>query len=66
MRTCLQEGSIFMNTNEAIEAVRDLLNNLISNKKGKLLDDEVLRVSMELDKLINTFMYDKYNSINTI
>lgn len=55
-----------MNTNEAIEAVRDLLNNLISNKKGKLLDDEVLRVSMELDKLINTFMYDKYNSINTI
>ncbi len=55
-----------MNTNEAIEVVRDLLNSLLSSKKDKLLDDEVLRVSMELDKLISTFMYDKYKSINTI
>lgn len=55
-----------MNTNEAIEAVRDILNNLLSSKKDKLLDEEVLRVSMELDKLIITFMYDKYKSINTI
>jgi len=55
-----------MNTNEAIEVVRDLLNNLLSSKNDKLLDDEVLRVSMELDKLISTFMCDKYKSINTI
>lgn len=57
------ERRINMSINDNLESVRATLYSLLSSKQDKLLDNEILSVSMELDELINDFMRDKYKTL---
>lgn len=44
---------------EWLESLRKTLNNVILQHDYRLLDEEVIEVSMEMDLLINDYMVQK-------
>lgn len=50
-----------MDINEKMEILRDYLNDLLSNEEN-LCKDDILKVSEELDKLIEEFYQEQNKS----